>query len=65
MDAKKVKIMWSISLFIIGFTTFILAGANVVELKLSDIAVRILGMMDIVALPILGFSTIKIFKNRK
>ena len=65
MDSKKVNAMWSISLLIIGVATFILAGANVIGLELPDIAVRILGIMDIIALPVLGFSTVKKFKNSK
>ena len=65
MDSKKVNAMWSISLLIIGIVTFILAGANVIGLELPDIAVRILGMIDIIALPVLGFSTVNKFKNSK
>lgn len=65
MDSKKVNAMWSISLLIIGVATFILAGANVVGLELPDIAIRILGMMDIIALPVLGSSTVKKFRNSK
>ena len=65
MDSKKVNTMWFISLLVIGTATFILAGANVIGLELPDIAVRILGIMDIIALPVLGFSNVKKFKNSK
>ena len=65
MDSKKVNAMWSISLLIIGVVTFILAGANVIGLELPDIAVRILGIIDLIALPVLGFSTVKKLKNSK
>lgn len=65
MDSKKVNAMWSISLLIIGVATFILAGANVIGLELPDIAVRILGIIDLIALPVLGFSTVKKLKNSK
>ena len=65
MDSKKVNAMWSISLLTIGVATFILAGANVIGWELPDIAVRILGMIDIIALPVLGFSTVKKIKNSK
>jgi len=59
MDSNKVNAMWSVSLLIIGVATFILAGASIIGLTLPDIAVRILGMMDLIALPVLGFSTVK------
>jgi len=65
MDSKKVNVMWSISLLVIGIATFILAGANVIGMELPDIVVRILGMMDLIALPVLGFSTVKKFKRSK
>lgn len=65
MDSKKVNAMWSISLLIIGVSAFILAGANVIGLELPDIAVRILGIIDLIALPVLGFSTVKKLKNSK
>ena len=65
MDSKKVNTMWSISLLVIGTATFILAGANVIGLELPDIAVRILGIIDLIALPVLGFSTVKKLKNSK
>ena len=65
MDSNKVNAMWSVSLLIIGVATFILAGASIIGLTLPDIAVRILGMMDLITLPVLGFSTVKKFKNSK
>lgn len=65
MDSKKVSAMWSISLLVIGVATFILAGANVIGLELLDIVVRSLGMIDLIALPVLVFATIKKFKSSK
>ena len=65
MDSKRVNVMWSISLLTIGVATFILAGANGIGLELPDIAVRTLGMIDIIALPVLGFSTVNKLKNSK
>ncbi len=63
MGSKKINAMWSISLLIIGVATFILVGANVIGLELPDIAVRILGLIEIIALPVLGFSTVKKLKK--
>ncbi|MGN1340286.1 MAG: hypothetical protein ACI4WS_08335 [Oscillospiraceae bacterium] len=58
MNSKIINIMWSISLIIIGIATIILAGANIiVAIELPDIAVRVLGMIDLVSLPVLVFST--------
>ncbi len=60
---KKNNIVWSISLIVIGIATFILAGASIVGIDLPDVAVRILGMADLVALPILAYSTIRKIKK--
>ena len=63
MDPKKINIIWSISLIILCFATIILAGANIVGIELPDIIVRILGIIDIVSLPVLAFLTVKKIKN--
>lgn len=65
MDSKKINIMWSVSLIIIGVATIILAGANIIGIELSDIAARILGVLDLVSLPVLAFSTVKKAQNKK
>lgn len=59
----KNNLVWSISLMLIGIVTFILVGANVVGIGLPDVAVRILGIVDLVALPLLAYSTVKKVKN--
>lgn len=65
MDSKKINIMWSVSLIIIGVATIILAGANIIGIELPDIAARILGVLDLVSLPVLAFSTVKKVQNKK
>lgn len=65
MDSKKINIMWSVSLIIIGVATIILAGANIIGIELPDIAVRILGVLDLASLPVLAFSTVKKAQNKK
>lgn len=60
---KKSEIMWSISLITIGIATIILAGTNIVGIDLPDMLVRLFGIVDLVALPILVYSTIKKVKK--
>ncbi|MBR2256565.1 MAG: hypothetical protein IJ899_04320 [Blautia sp.] len=60
---KKSDLMWSISLIAIGIATIILAGANIVGIDLPDMLVRLLGIVDLVTLPILVYSTIKKVKK--
>ena len=56
---KKNKRLWSISLLIISVVTLILAVCKFVGIELSDVAVRILGVLDICALPVLVYTSIK------
>ena len=60
---KKNDLVWSISLMVIGFATLILAGSNIVGIELPDVAVRILGIVDLIALPFLACSTVKKVKK--
>lgn len=60
---KKNDLVWSISLIGIGIVTFILAGSNVVGMELPDVAVRILGIVDLIAIPFLSYSTVKKVKK--
>ncbi len=56
---KKYDLMWSLSLLIIGAATVILAGSKIVGSELPDITVRIIGIVDLIALPILAYTTVK------
>lgn len=56
---KKNNLIWGFSLIIIGAATVILAGSNVIGLKLPDIAVRIIGIVDLIALPVLAYTSVK------
>ena len=60
---KKNDYVWSISLMVIGLSAFILAGSNVVGIELPDVVVRILGIIDLIALPFLAYSTVKKVKR--
>ena len=56
---KKNELLWSISLIMIGLATLILAGANIAGVDLPDYITRILGIIDLIALPVLVYSTVK------
>lgn len=60
---KKNDLVWSISLLVIGIATLILAGTNIVGIELPDVAVRILGIVDLIAFPFLAYSTVKKVKK--
>lgn len=62
---KKNDLLWSLSLFVIGIATIVLAGSNLIGINLPSIAVRILGIIDLIALPVLAFSTVKKMRKDK
>lgn len=56
---NKNNLIWGLSLMIIGAATIILAGSNIIGTELPDIAVRIIGIADLLALPTLAYTTVK------
>ena len=62
MNSRKITILWSISLFIISVVTLILSVTSIIGIELPDIATRVVGVLDLIVLPIFVFSTIKKLK---
>ncbi len=56
---KKINLFWSFSLIVIGVRSIILGGSNLLSIKMPDLAVRIIGIIDLIALPILAYTTVK------
>ena len=54
----KIERIWSISLIVIGIATFILAGSSVIGIELPDIAVRKIGVIDLIALLVLIYTSV-------
>ncbi|MEE1263756.1 MULTISPECIES: hypothetical protein [Clostridia] len=65
MNSKIINTMWSISLMVIGIATLFLIGANIFTMRLPDMIVRTLGIIDLVSLAVLVFSTVKKAKSKK
>lgn len=63
MNAEKRNIIWAVSFIVIGITTVILAGSNIMGIKLPDTVVRVLGVFDLISLPVLAFLTVKKVKS--
>lgn len=62
---KRNNLLWSLSLLVIGIATVILADSNIIGIELPDIAVRIIGVIDLIALPVLAYTTVKKIKKNK
>ena len=59
MDNKRNRTMCGISLFIIGIASILNAFSSLSGIELPDILVRCVGVITIVALPVLVYSSIK------
>ena len=55
---KNLDLIWIASLMVIGITSLILAGTAIVGVNLPAFLVRILGYLDLIALPFFAFSTV-------
>lgn len=60
---NKIDLIWCISLLIISAVTLTISISNIVGAELPDAVTRILGIVDILALPVLTFTSIKRFKK--
>jgi len=60
---KKINLIWSISLIVIGIATLILVVPKLIGLNLPDIAIRIIGVVDLIAIPVLAYTTVKKVKK--
>ncbi len=60
---KRNDLLWSISLLVIGLATIILTGLNIIGIDVPDIVVRIIGVIDLLALPVLAYTTVKKIKK--
>lgn len=59
MEVKRIDRVWALSLFVAVIATMILAGSHFVGVRLPDMVVRIIGVLDLIALFTLSFLTAK------
>ena len=62
---KKTNLFWAFSLIVIGICSVILAGSSILGIKLPDLIVRTIGIIDLIALPLLAYTTVKKAKSRQ
>ena len=63
MNNKVLTLLWSSSLMVIGIASVLLVAANGFGLPLSDSAIGLLGILELIALPVLSFTTVKKLKK--
>lgn len=63
MNSKSIRTMWSFSLLTIAVASVILAGSRIIGADLPDLVVRLLGIINLIALPVLIYSSIQKKRN--
>lgn len=64
MKDKILTRVWAVSLFITGSFSAILAILNIIGVTLPDIALRIIGIVQLISTAVLAFTTVKQYVNR-
>lgn len=62
---NKPSIMWSISLLVISIVTLVITLTNIFGIELPNTLRILLGVIDLVALPVLIYTSIKSKKSGK
>lgn len=61
----KIDKMWALTLLVVGICAFIMAVTNIIDIEIPDAIVRIVGVIGLVAIPVLIYTTIKKFQTYK
>ncbi len=61
MKKSKLLIVWSISLMVIAVCTLILSISNIMGASIPDVLIRVLGILDLIACPVLMFATVRMY----
>ncbi len=50
---------------VISVITLVIAVTRILDISMSDTLIRVLGMIELIALPVFAFATVKRFKEMK
>jgi len=50
---------------VISVITLVIAVTRILDISMSDTLIRVLGMIELIALPVFAFATVKRFKEKK
>ncbi len=64
MESKKLHVTWCVSLLVMGVIGVLFVSSKLIGFELGDIATRIMGFIELLALPVLVFTTVKKVKRK-
>ena len=59
MNKEALNLTWIISLVVTAVASFLLAGSELFDFDLSDALQRIIGVIDLIAIPVLAWATVQ------
>lgn len=59
MKRSIINLVWGICLIILGLGALIVSLNNVFDLNIPDSVIRSIGIVDLITLPVLAFTTVK------
>ena len=62
---KAYRIAWSVSLILLACTVLVSVVCSFAGISLPDTAVRVFGVLDLCALAVLAFTTVKLWMSNK
>lgn len=60
MKERGLRKLWSVSLLVISCTSLVLSVSNLASIELPDLVKRILGVVGLLGIPILVYSSVKL-----
>lgn len=65
MKKNRLLLVWSISLMVIAVCTMVLSIANIMGAFVPDALIRIFGIFELIACPILMVATVRMYMKGK
>lgn len=56
---ETINRIWAISLFVMGISAILLTGIKIIGFEQQDVAVRIFGIVDLIAFPVFAFAAVR------
>ena len=63
MDKQNMNLIWKISMAVTVVASFLLIGSELFDFDFSDSFKRIIGVLDLAAIPTMIFSSVRLMKK--
>ena len=63
MKSVKPAKAWGVSLMVVGICALIISITTIAGIEVPDTIKRIIGIIDLIAVPVLAYTSVKMFMN--